>query len=443
MAVHPIDYRYGTEEMRSVWDEENKLEKMVEVEVALARAEEETGDIPEGAADDIREAANDVTLDRVKEIEAEIHHDVMAVVRAIEENCSDDYGEYIHFGATSNDIIDTADALRLEEACDLIEEKLLDLRDALVEKADEHKETVCAGRTHGQIGVPTTWGHKFAIWASETDRHLDRLDELRERLLVGQMSGAVGTQASFGDNAREISRRTMENLGLDEAEISNQIIQRDRHSEYVFFLANVATTLDKIGINIRNMQRTEIGEVEEGFGEKQVGSSTMPHKRNPIKSEQICGLARVVRESVNTELRNNTLWEERDLTNSSTERITFTETSVVADHLLARATDVIENLGFHDDEIRQNLGIFDGANMAEAVMMELARMGMGRQKAHERVRQAAMRVHDEEIDMEEAVLDDDEIAEYLDPDEVETLLNPDDYIGTAVERVEEVVERLS
>ena len=367
MAVHPIDYRYGTDEMRAVWSEENKLRKMLDVEVALARAEEATGDVPEGVADEIESAAEDVTLERVKEIEAEIHHDVMAIVRAVEENCDEnsDAGEYAHFGATSNDIIDTADALRLRESCDILEGRLKELRDALVEKADEHKETVCAGRTHGQIGVPTTWGHKFAVWASEVDRHLDRLDGVRERVEVGQMSGAVGTQASFvrrladedtdgvggSENAREISRRAMEELDLCEEEISTQIIARDRHAEYVGWLANVVTTLDKICTNVRNMQRTEIAEVEEGFGAQQVGSSTMPHKRNPVKSENVCGLARVVRGFVETQLQNNVLWEERDLTNSSSERVVFAETSVLADHCINRTKNVIEGLGFHDDEI--------------------------------------------------------------------------------------------
>jgi adenylosuccinate lyase len=445
MAVHPIDYRYGTEEMRSVWSEENKLRKMLDVEVALARAEEETGDIPEGTADEIAEASEEVTLERVKEIEAEIHHDVMAVVRAVEENCDDesDAGEYAHFGATSNDIIDTADALRLRESCDILEGRLKELRDALVKKADEHKRTVCAGRTHGQIGVPTTWGHKFAVWASEVDRHLDRLEGVRERVEVGQMSGAVGTQASFGENAREISRRTMEELDLREEEISTQIIARDRHAEYVGWLANVVTTLDKICTNVRNMQRTEIAEVEEGFGAQQVGSSTMPHKRNPVKSENVCGLARVVRGFVETQLQNNVLWEERDLTNSSSERVVFAETSVLADHCVNRTTNVIEGLGFHDEEIRENLEMLDGVNMAEAVMMELARRGYGRQKGHEAVRRAAMRAHEEGLSMKESLLQDEEIGEWLDEDEIETLIDPDGYIGTSVERVEEVVERLS
>jgi len=455
MAIHPIDYRYGTDEMRSVWSEENKLRRMLDVEVALARAEEATGDVPEGVADEIAEAAEDVTLERVNEIESEIHHDVMAMVRAVEENCDDvsDAGEYIHFGATSNDIVDTADALRLRESCDVLEERLRELRGALVEKADEHKRTVCAGRTHGQVGVPTTWGHRFAVWASEVDRHLDRLDGVRDRIEVGQVSGAVGTQASFvrridGDetgveNAREISRRAMDELGLREEEISTQVIARDRHAEYVGWLANVVTTLDKVCTNVRNMQRTEIAEVEEGFGKDQVGSSTMPHKRNPVKSENVCGLARVVRGFAETQMQNNVLWGDRDLTNSSAERVVFTEASVLADHCVDRTTDVVEDLGFHDDGIRENLEALDGVNMAEAVMMELARRGYGRQKGHEAVRRAAMRAHDEGLSMKESLLRDDDITEWLDEDELDIVLDPDGYTGTSVDRVEEVVERLS
>lgn len=441
MAVHPIDYRYGSAEMREVWGEENKLQRMLDVEVALAQAEEETGDVPEGTAEDVRRAAESVELERVKEIENEIHHDVMAVVRALQEETME-FGEYIHFGATSNDVIDTADALRLRESLEILEDKLEVLRDALVEKADEHKETVCAGRTHGQIGVPTTWGHRFALWADEADRHLGRLEELRPRLLVGQMSGAVGTQAALGPNARKISRRTMEELGLGEAAITNQVVQRDRHAEYVFWLANVVTTLDKICTNVRNLQRTEIGEVEEGFGEGQVGSSTMPHKRNPIKSENVCGLARVVRGFVRTELRNNVLWEERDLTNSSSERVVFTEASVLVDHTLDYAIDVVEGLGFHPDSIQRNLELLDGVNMAEAVMMELARRGMGRQKAHERIREAAMRAQEEGVGFKRALLEDDAVSGYLTENDVDGLLDPDEYLGTAVTQVEEVVERL-
>ncbi len=454
MAVHPIDYRYGSSEMRGVWSEESKLRRMLEVETALAEAQEEAGIVPEGVAAEIADAAEDVELERVKEIEEEIHHDVMAVVRAVEETCEGDAGEYVHLGATSNDVIDTADALRLRDSLNLLQQRLENLLDALVEKASEHRETVCIGRTHGQHGVPTTWGHKFAVWASEIDRQLDRLEDLRPRLEVGQVSGAVGTQASFvrrldSDRedevrqAREVSRRTMEKLDLREEEISTQLVARDRHAEYVQWLANAVTTLDKICTNVRNMQRTEIAEVEEGFGSDQVGSSTMPHKRNPVKSENVCGLARVVRGFVETQLQNNVLWEERDLTNSGSERVVFTEASVLADHCIDRTTDVVEDLGFHEKEIKENLEMLDGVNMAEAVMMELARRGFGRQRGHEAVRRAAMRAHEEGISMEESIRMDDEIGGEFTDDELDVLLDPEGYTGTSGERVDEVVDRLS
>ena len=317
MAIHPIDYRYGTAEMKYVWSQENRLSKILQTEAALARAEADMGIIPAEAAEIISESISSVKSDRVNEIEAEIHHDMMAVVVAISEKCRGDAGKWVHFGATSNDILDTATALQIKDAIEIFEDKLKILLRVLVNQAEAHKHTVCCGRTHGQIGVPTTYGLRFAIWASEISRHLDRLYQLTPRATVGQMTGAVGTQAAFGKSGILIQKLTMQCLGIGAVDVSNQIIQRDRHAEFVMWMANAVTTLDKIGIEIRTLQRSEIAELEESFGKKQVGSSTMPHKRNPIKSEQICGLARIVRAMVEPELLNNTLWDERDLTNSS------------------------------------------------------------------------------------------------------------------------------
>lgn len=310
MAIHPIEYRYGTAEMKYVWSQENRLAKILQTEAALARAEADMGGlIPAEAAEIIFESIASVKAERVDEIESEIHHDMMAVVVAISEMCRDDAGKWVHFGATSNDILDTATALQIKDAIDILEDKLKTLLKVLVNQAEAHKNTVCCGRTHGQIGVPTTYGLRFAIWASEISRHLDRLYELTPRATVGgQMTGAVGTQAAFGKSGILIQKLTMQHLGIGAVDVSNQIIQRDRHAEFVMWMANVVTTLDKIGIEIRTLQRSEIAEIEESFGKKQVGSSTMPHKRNPIKSEQICGLARIVRAMVEPELLNNTLW---------------------------------------------------------------------------------------------------------------------------------------
>ncbi|WP_011305702.1 adenylosuccinate lyase [Methanosarcina barkeri] len=442
MLIHPIDYRYGTAEMKHVWSQENRLNKLLQVEAALARAEADMGLIPADSAEIISESISSVKAERVDEIEAEIHHDMMAVVTAISEQCRDDAGKWVHFGATSNDILDTATALQIKDAIDLMEDKLKTLLGVLLDKAEAHKNTVCCGRTHGQIGVPTTYGLRFAIWASEISRHLERLHQLTPRATVGQMTGAVGTQAAFGKSGILIQKLTMQYLGIGAVDVSNQIIQRDRHAEFVMWMANTVTTLDKIGIEIRTLQRSEIAEIEESFGKKQVGSSTMPHKRNPIKSEQMCGLARIVRAMVEPELLNNTLWDERDLTNSSSERVVFPEACVLTDHILKIGINVIEHLRFYPENIRRNLELLRGLNMGEAVMIELAKRGVGRQEAHELVRTAAMKAHDTGQHFKNVLLETPDIARYLTATYIENLVNPDKYIGTAVEQVEVLVAKL-
>ena len=441
MAIHPIEFRYGTAEMKQVWSEESKLIKLLRVEAALARSEADLGMIPGDAAATIAAAVDSVKLERVNEIEDEIHHDMMAVVMAMSEQCGT-AGKWVHFGATSNDMLDTQLALQIKESIALLRSKTLAVRDALVERADEHKTTVCVGRTHGQIGVPTTYGLRFAVWASEMDRHLTRLDELEPRAAVGQMTGAVGTQAAFGADGIEVQRRTMEYLELGSVEVSTQIIQRDRHAEFVMWMANTVTTLDKICVEFRSLQRSEIAEIEESFGKKQVGSSTMPHKRNPIKSEQVCGLARIVRAMVEPELLNNTLWDERDLTNSSCERVIFPETCVLMDHILKLAEGIIANLRFYPENIKRNLELMRGLNMGEAVMIELAKRGVGRQEAHEIVRTSAMEARESGRHMKEVLMSRSEVTEFISAGEIDVVMDPEGYIGTAVEQVEAVVERL-
>jgi adenylosuccinate lyase len=302
---------------------------------------------------------------------------------------------------------------------------------------------VCAGRTHGQIGVPTTYGLRFAIWASEVARHIERLAQMTPRVAVGQMTGAVGTQAALGEKGMEIQETMMEILGLTPVDVSNQVIARDRYAEYFMFLAHVATTLDKIGIELRTLQRTEIGEVEEAFGSRQVGSSTMPHKRNPIKSEQVCGLARVVRSAVEPALQNNTLWDERDLTNSSCERVLFPEASILTDHILALMIRVIEGLTLKPARIAQNLSMLQGVNMAEAVMIELTRKGMNRQEAHEIMRTASMDALARGIPLSHILSEDKGIQRYVSPAEIRALLDPGRYIGTAPAQVDRVIAKLT
>ncbi|HEY9245595.1 MAG TPA: adenylosuccinate lyase [Candidatus Methanoperedens sp.] len=441
MAIHPIEYRYGHPEMKAVWSEENRLRKMLSVEAALAKAEVQAGYIPGGVDEQIQQGAGKVDLRRVKEIENEISHDVMAVVLAISEQ-SGDAGKWVHFGATSNDILDTATALQIKDAILILRKEAVKLLGILLDMAESHKNTVCSGRTHGQIGVPTTYGMRFAIWASEIDRHVERLDQLMPRATAGKMSGAVGTQAAFGKMGIKIQQRTMEILGIEAADVSNQIIQRDRHAEFVMWMANISTTLDKICIEIRSLARSEIAEVEESFGRKQVGSSTMPHKRNPIKSEQVCGLARIVRAMVEPALLNNTLWDERDLTNSSSERVVFPESCILADHILRLTSGIIKNLRFYPENIRKNLDLLSGLNMGEAIMIELSKKGVGRQEAHEIVRQCAMLARETGIHMKDALTRNEIISKYMSEDEIKRTMEPDNYIGTAVEQVESLVEKL-
>ncbi|MGB8308324.1 MAG: adenylosuccinate lyase [Methanoregula sp.] len=442
MAIHPIENRYGTPEMRAVWSEENRFACVVAVESALAQAEAAQGMIPVEAAGEIAKNAQGASLSRAKAIEEEISHDMMAIVKAISEVCGES-GRWVHYGATSNDILDTATGLQLAQALDLIDAKLRKLLGVLVRRSEETITLVAVGRTHGQQGVPTTYGLRFAIWASEVGRHIERLEQLRPRVAVGQMTGAVGTQAALGPKGMEVQAAMMEILHLSPVDVSNQVISRDRYAEYFMFLAGIATTLDKIGVEIRSLQRTEIGEVEEAFGANQVGSSTMPHKRNPIKSEQVCGLARIVRASVEPALLNNTLWDERDLTNSSCERVIFPEASILTDHCLRLMTTVLDKLEINRAAIRRNLGFLHGINMAESVMIELTRRGMNRQDAHERVRMASMQALAESRPLADVLREDQEVLRYCSRKDLETLLAPDTYIGTSVAQVNHVIGKLS
>lgn len=442
MAIHPIDFRYGTPDMRGIWSEENRFAAIVMSEVALAKAQAKHGMIPSAASKEIAANAKKASLERAKEIEDEIHHDMMSIVRAVTEVCGDS-GRWIHYGATSNDILDTATGIQVKESLFLIEGKLKQLLGVLLKRAGETKNLVCAGRTHGQIGVPTTYGLRFAIWASEVGRHIERLEQLRPRVAVGQMTGAVGTMAAMGDKGYGVMVSMMEFLELFPVDVSNQIIQRDRYAEYFMLLANIATTLDKIGVEIRMMQRSEIGEMEESFGKKQVGSSTMPHKRNPIKSEQVCGLARIVRSFVEPSLMNNTLWDERDLTNSSCERITFPEASILADHILDVMIKVLQGVRLNEENILRNLNLLQGVNMAESVMIELTKAGMERQEAHELIRVASMSAIELQRPLAEILMNSDKVTKYLSDEKIKGLLSPENYIGTSVWQVENIIDKLT
>ncbi len=445
MPVHPIEFRYFYPEMRQVFVEETRLQKWLDVEAALAWAHAQLGTIPRWAAEEIMRKANiiSVKLERVKEIEDEIQHDLMAMVRALTEACDGDAGRYVHLGATSYDIEDTALALQMRDALKNLEGDLFSMLGVLLDQAKKHRGTICIGRTHGQHAVPTTYGMKFAIWASEVSRHLDRLEGVRNRVLVGKMSGAVGTMAGFGDKGFDVQRLTMERLGLEPVLIANQIVQRDRHAETQCFIALIASTLDKIGREVRNLQRSEIAEAFEPFSLDQVGSSTMPHKRNPHKSERVCGLARVVRAGVNASLETIALEHERDISNSSVERITIPEGFILTDYMLRQMTSILKELVLDHGNIRRNLDYTLGLSLTERVMLELVKKGMGRQEAHEMMRRLAMICWKSKRGLGEVLLEDDEARKLVTEAELNEWLRPEGYIGTAIEQVDRVVQILS
>ncbi len=442
MAIHPIEYRYGTEEMRNIWETDNKLKKMLEVEAALAEAEAILGMIPKDAAAEIKSKASlkFVTSKRVAEIEAETNHDIASIVKALSEVCENDAGEYVHFGATSNDIIDTSQSLLFKESIKILKGRLTELTKTVLDLARKNKNNVCIGRTHGQHALPTTYGMKFALWADELHRQLNRLDECSERLCVGMMTGAVGTTAALGKKGLDVHKKVSQILGLKPILISNQIVQRDAHAEFMMDLANIASTLEKMALEIRNLQRTEINEVGESFDpRKQVGSSTMPHKMNPITAERICGISRVIRAYVAPALQNNPLWHERDLTNSSCERIIIPESCMLTDYIIKLSLKLFKNLIFKPENIESNLNLSHGLIMAERVMAELTRKGVGRQTAYALVRECSMDAYEKGLGLKEVISSSKEITKYLSEDEIEVIMDPHTYIGSAVQIVEDVL----
>jgi len=439
LPILPIDTgRYGTSEMKAVFEEENRLQRMLDVEAALAWAHAEVGNIPRKDAQKIMDVATTkhVKLSRVKDIESQIKHDVTSIVRALSEVAGPS-GAYVHLGATSQDINDTATALQFKEASELIETKLNNLEKILLTKAEQHKRTMMMGRTHGQHALPITLGFKFAIWLRENARHIERLRQCKQRILVGKMSGAVGTQAGLGSHALEIQELVMKRLSLKAADISNQIIQRDVHAEFVLLLSMIASTLDKIATEIRELQRPEIGELAEPFEKtKQVGSSTMPHKRNPELCERISGLAKVMRSLVVPALEDIPTWHERDLTQTSTERFIIPESCILADYMLHLMTRILTGLQVNEGKMRRNIDLSQGRAMSEAVMIALVKKGMSRQEAHELLRVLTIKSETEKEPFRKTLLQDRTAHLKLSEKEIDRALKPENYLGTALEQID-------
>ncbi len=401
--------------MGRVWSEENKFRKWLEVEIAATKTLAECGRVPREAAAAIREASQ-VNLARLVartgELEARVRHDIVAFTMALSETIADPAaGRWLHYGLTSNDVVDTAQALQVREASRIVEHGLVRFGEVLERRAREFKDTPQIGRTHGVHAEPITFGLKIANWFAENRRNLARFGQAARQMAVGKISGAVGNCAHLGT---EVEEKICRRLGLEAAAISSQVIQRDRHAQYLGALALVAAALEKIALEIRHLQRTEVREAEEPFGGEQRGSSAMPHKRNPAGCEQVCGLARVVRANAAAALENVALWHERDISHSSVERIILPDSTVLADYMLARMTDIVAHLRVFPERMLRNLEATRGLVFSGQLLQDLVERGAPREDAYQWVQEHAMAAWESDTSFRERVAADSRIAKFLD-----------------------------
>jgi adenylosuccinate lyase len=396
--------------MARVWSDETKLARWLDVELAALDGWAEVGGVPEHAVREIRARAQVPSPERVAELEATLHHDTAAFVDAVAEGLGE-AGRWFHYGLTSSDVVDTALALQIREAGALLLDGLDGASAAVVARAEEHKLTPCIGRTHGVHAEPTTFGLKLAVWAFELDRARSRVARALEGMRVGKLSGAVGQYAAIDP---EVERVACEQLGLEPAPASTQILQRDRHAELLGAMAVTASSLDKFALEIRHLARTEVREVEEPFARGQKGSSAMPHKRNPVVAERICGLARVVRAAAVVGLENVALWHERDISHSSAERVAIPDAFLALDYMLDRFTWLVDGLVVHPDRMRRNLDASHGLHFSQRLLLALVESGLARDDAYRLVQRNALHAWDEDRDFRELVRDDPDIRVDLD-----------------------------
>jgi len=419
--------------MGRIWDDENRYAKWLDVEIAACEAMSEEGIIPANSLKEIKERAG-FSVERILEIEEETKHDVIAFLTSVAEYVGPE-SRYIHLGLTSSDILDTSFALLLKEAMDLIIQDVQGFMKTLKGRAVEHKNTVMIGRSHGIHAEPITFGLKLAVWYSEMERNLRRLEEARDIISYGKLSGAVGT---FANVSPRVEALACAKLGLKPAEISTQIIQRDRHAQYFTALAILAGTLEKIAVEIRHLQRTEVLEAEEPFKKGQKGSSAMPHKKNPIGSENISGLARLVRSNSLAAMENMALWHERDISHSSVERIIAPDSTILIDFMLHRLGRIVKGLVVHPDNMLENLNKTKGLIFSQQALIKLAEKGLERQKAYVMVQRNAMRVWESGQDFKGLIMGDKEIAGYLNKAEIEEIFD----LNYHLKHVDEIFERV-
>lgn len=424
--------RYSREEMTKIWTEENRFDAWLEVEILASEAWAELGIIPKDEVENIRPNAR-IDVDRIKEIEAETRHDVVAFTRQISETLGEEK-KWVHYGLTSTDVVDTAQSYILKQANEIIEQDLNNFIEILADKAREHKHTLMMGRTHGVHAEPTSFGIKMALWHQEMTRNLKRFKDVREEIEVGKMSGAVGT---FANIPPEVEEYVCKHLGLTPAPVSTQTLQRDRHAHYVAVLALIATSVEKFAVEIRHLQKTETREVEEAFAKGQKGSSAMPHKRNPIGSENVTGIARVIRGYVSTAYENVPLWHERDISHSSAERIMLPDVTIALNYMLNRFGRIMKNLTVFPENMKANIDKTFGLVYSQQVMLTLIDKGLSREEAYDLVQPKAMESWETRVPLRELAGKDTRIQEVLTTEELDECFNENHHLS----RVDTIFKR--
>ncbi len=415
--------RYSLPEMERIWNQQNRYECWLEVELAAAKAMHELGIIPDADWETINDKA-DFTPGRIEEIEAVTRHDVIAFLTNVAEYVGEP-ARWIHFGLTSSDVLDTATALQLKQSGELILTELHRLAETLKLKAREHRNTLCMGRSHGIHAEPTCFGLKFALWHDETQRNIKRLQEAIEVIATGQFSGAVGNYAHIDPRVEELACKY---LDLKPVNVSTQVIQRDRHAQFLSELALIGTLIEKIALEIRHLQRTEVQEAEESFSKGQKGSSAMPHKRNPILSEQLCGLARLLRSNAHAALENNALWHERDISHSSVERVILPDSCILAHYMLNKCSSLIANLAVYPENMKANLELSHGLVFSQALLLHLVQKGISREDAYALIQGHAMHSWETGKPFMELILADSQITTLLPAGEIRDIFNYNRYL---------------
>ena len=425
--------RYSRKTMAAVWEPENRFRTWLRIEILACEAMARAGEIPAAALRNIKKKAS-FDVERIEAIEKVVKHDVIAFLTAVGERIGPD-ARYLHLGLTSSDVLDTSLAMLLVEAAEILESDLRDLLAVLKRRAYEHKQTPMMGRTHGMHAEPITFGLKIALWHSEMERNLERLRRAKKRIACGKISGAVGTYAHLSP---EVEAYVCKNCGLAPAPISNQIIQRDRHAEFFTTLALIASSVEKIALEIRHLQRTEVAEAEEPFSEGQKGSSAMPHKRNPIGSENLMGLSRIMRANALAALENVALWHERDISHSSVERIIGPDSTILLDYMLGRITHLMDQLVVYPETMKTNLARSRGLIFSEGIMLKLVRKGLSREDAYALVQRVAFRALKGKKELKEDLLQDQSVLRYLRPKEIQEVFN----LTHCLRHVDEIFRRV-